>query len=115
MSRKGIWIGLGTTLAAASIVLVGLYQTRTYLICASPNAIEAELNGRRQTLSTHGGTGCFVFRGFYGTHMLSMRFPGDRQVRLQLMPRLTDDNSSSLTVTPNSVVTHGDLRFTILK
>lgn len=91
--------------------LACLKLTHTYLICVEPDPERLTLNGKAQDM---GSGDCFILNELYGEHIIDVQFRDNKRVTVAVYPRLSDDNSSSLTITKTKVVGHGDLRYRVI-
>jgi hypothetical protein len=115
-SRK--WrIAIGSAAVLGIFLLIAYYslkELQTYLIIVDPIPVSITLDGgpvKCAKFNSHCG---FTVREIWGEHIIVVKFDDKSTVRVAVFPRLSDDNSSSLEITPTKVVSHGDLRLKVI-
>lgn len=88
-----------------------VHETHTYLIRFEPLPEKVTLNGRAITL-TDGDS--FILNKMFGEHMLEATFKNGKKAKIAVYPRFSDDNSGSMTIKEDGVLSHGDLRYKVL-
>jgi hypothetical protein len=112
------WRILLGSIPIVGICLIGVYyllkELQTYLIWAKPAPASIIFDGRPVALDAD-SQDSFIMNEIWGKHIIVVRFKDGSTMRVAVFPRLSDDNSSSLEITPKKVNSYGDLRFKVLQ
>jgi hypothetical protein len=116
LSRR--WRIIVGSIVIVGVCLVAVYyllkELQTYLISAEPAPESITFDGRPVALDADSHDS-FIMREIWGEHIIVVRFKDGSTMKVAVFPRLSDDNSSSLVITPMKVRSYGDLRFKVLQ
>ena len=108
-SKTLFWVLSPVVFIASCFGFLNLSQE--YMICARPIPQSLAIDGERHTLFTTNGSGCTFLNGIYGHQDIKVDFGQEGIVNVRVYPRLPDDPSGSLRITPTGVTSSGGLLY----